>query len=1109
MPALRQPRTWPDSIHGANHRQPGTRAALLALLIGACAGGGGSGKPAGDGFELVAISVPENAVWKINRPIEFVFSAPVDFQSVSSNTINIRTAGGIPTTGSFELKRIDFDGDGIEETVEDDTVVFFPSCPTQPDYSDAGLKPGGETYVITVVGSPGGGSNSVRSSNQQPLLRTQMRSFTTPNSSIASIVFVDSAAGAPVPVTRLEGTTRTVDVTYVEIGGDADPARRVFFEFAPEDQTYAAVAGRSRSDALLPLNLYSDSTTRVAVMIAFNQAVDPSTTNISDRRLRLEHRDASGDWLPIDTRVELVSNCSGSGATVRLEPIGVLPSATLVRAVILPGFQDIVGDFQEIGLDRFAVARTAVLNYSTLNDPTVGADEFMESFDFGGDHLRSFEDRSALFDTPAARWDEGRLTAAFDFEGTGGPGGDFDWHIRAGEIFLFDTRSSTIIGGPGGAPFSTQYAFGGVVDVRNLVIEEGGVLRAQGQNTLQINATGTVRIDGELVVSGFNAKNVATLDSGHLPEIGGVGAAGGGRGGDASSRTTTSTPRGDTAEGPFGETGTGGRGGESGYARISLGIDARRPGGGGGGKFAADFDLVKQFEGRFAQNGYAGNENSTGCVTRRKPALGGDAGSGPFLDGDPSNDFYGVKPIVTIGSTGEIELVDLVRGELNRVWGGYGGGGGGDALPSTRCPTRGWTPASDEKGGGGGGGAGGVRIRALHEIVFGPMGKIQGRGGRGAAGENPKRVGGSGGSGSGGHVILESAVRIDLTNGSPELAPILHINTRGGARVADTRFGADTDSWGGGGGTGVIQLHVPSISPPSDDPSTSDIIVPTAALDRADPFTSVTSSTAIQMIPTFGARSKARTRWIPLGGASGTPRPVQFVFDGVQTAPGANEGEIVTSGERVPPLAALLGPEVIDGNTVSILSDELTLRIGGASLDPLRSSSVGGVSSDIYLRTPALLRNFTLRLEDANNLSRFSEFDVASARFDESSGDLDLLVEDLGITLASVAGETTTQFTLIPRFFRVRTGEKLDELPDSAFVRITFEGAGADELGQVDEANLLVPATGDVSRFNALPPGELRFFRFEVEFDLDALGQGLSKDTKPIAVEFVRLPFRF
>ena len=89
------------------------------------------------------------------------------------------------------------------------------------------------------------------------------------------------------------------------------------------------------------------------------------------------------------------------------------------------------------------------------------SDEIHETFDFGGDDALSFQDTDVVFDAPVGEWGGGRLSAAFAFDGTGGPNGDFDWVIRTGESFLFDTTHTAIVGGPNGVPTTTLNAVNG------------------------------------------------------------------------------------------------------------------------------------------------------------------------------------------------------------------------------------------------------------------------------------------------------------------------------------------------------------------------------------------------------------------------------------------------------------------------------------------------------------------------------------------------------------------------------------------------------------------------------------------------------------------------
>jgi hypothetical protein len=1077
---------------------------LLAgsLLLTSCSGGGGSssGSSSGQGgFQLTSLTVLDGAVWEINRQMEFSFNEAVNFNTVSLNTINIQTLSGMPATGSFFMKGGD-----------DHTVVFQPACPILADLSDAGLQPGAVAYRLVVAGVDSGAPNTIRSEAGARLQITQIRNFTTPASTDPAGAFIDTVSGATVPVIRAVGSSSLAS-SYLALAGNDAPAEGVFFEFDDTTQTYST----SIPGFEVPLNLFSDDDSAVAVMLLFNQPVSPSETNISSERVRLEFRDFSGAWNPIDTRVTLVANCTQTGAIVKLEPVGILPSSSEFRTVVRQGFQDIVGNGNLLEVDRFGVVPTTEVNFD-LDPPGDLADEMLEEFLIGGTSSGSFEDEDALFSAPSATWSGGQLTAAFDFEGDGGPNGEFDWVISSGDTVFFDTTSQSIVGGPFGVPTYTQNTVNGVVDVRNFIIEEDAILRVQGPHTMTVIASGEVTIRGTLDLSGFNAKDVATLNTGHQPEVGAVGAAGGGRGGTASWIINNSTPRGGTGWGAFDLPNAGGQGGESGFA--TGGSDNRRPGGGGGGKFAQDQTHYASVDPLAASPGNNGHGNCAGATTNLAPARGGDPGPGPFADGDDDNNFFGVFP-VTSGGT----LQDLIRGEMTAIGAGAGGGGGGDAVPGNQFPHPNWSISTDEKGGGGGGGAGGLNIRALGVITFGNAGTIVSDGGMGATGENTiflDHVGGSGGSGSGGHIILETAAYIDFTDGNPATAPDRqYITANGGPLVVgNTQYGpslAQGWSFGGPGGPGVIQLHVPDpITQPGTNSDFTDIVVPVLAVG-AQALQHVAQPGALAMIPLFGARSQARSRWISIGGADQDPvegeELVTFAFRGTDLVTVGEEGYVLATGGAVDELTPLLAEAVSGSATVAIEADGVTLRIDGVSLDPITD-----VFDDIYLRTPALLKNFLLRLTDGGS-SHDQDFDVTSASYDDDLRSLTVTVDDSDGTLEDFddgAGGVNVSYELIPRFFRVRTGDTLDALPDSAYVKITFDATIADQFGDPDDAwasaNTQVQGVHDIEAFNTLlTAGELQFFRFNIEFDLDADGSGVTSDTEPVSLEFVRIPFRF
>lgn len=352
--------------------------------------------------------------------------------------------------------------------------------------------------------------------------------------------------------------------------------------------------------------------------------------------------------------------------------------------------------------------------------------------------------------------------------------------VHAGEMYLYDTAR-------------------GPVFLNGVIIEEGGILRVFGDQPLLGLVRGPITIDGTLDLSGFNARDVATLNTGHIPEIGGAGGPGGGSGGTGSWVTNDSTPHGGHGFGPGGVPEFGGHGGESGYATGS--VDHRRPGGGGGGALAANQPVVPDPEdpandGLIVERGGDGHPNSHGAVTQLNPAPGGDPGMPIFADGSPDNDFWGRMPNPAGG---------VLVGELSFPVGGCGGAAGGDAVPGSVFPQPGWTLSSDEKGGAGGGG-GGLAFVFAESITLGPFGRIVADGGMGAKGENTlwlNSIGGNGGGGSGGYLVLE-AFEIDLRQASDDA-----ITALGG--LGATYFSGYETPWshGGNGGPGVIQLHTP------------------------------------------------------------------------------------------------------------------------------------------------------------------------------------------------------------------------------------------------------------------------------------------------------------
>jgi hypothetical protein len=875
--------------------------------------------------------------------------------------------------------------------------------------------------------------------------------------------------------------------SYIEIGGDAD--QRVYFE--------RQGGGPAPPEFESPLNLYSDTETRIAVIIEFNQPVNPSNENISGEFLELQYLDASGAWQSLQADIELTSNCVGGAATVRIQPIGVLPPSSRVRANVKEGFEDITRNkttFSNLGFISWATRRIA---FESLQPPDELADGFVENFDFD-----NFRDDTALFVSPPAVWDGGKLKAGFDFEGDGGPGGAFDWVVDG--LFRLNTISSTIASAD---MTRQQTVVNGIVNVRNLTVLPDAVLDIVGPNPARIRATGDVIIRGTIDISGNNGRDVSSINTGDQVEVGALGNGGSGKGGNASEITTNSTPRGGTGGGPFDTRNLGGQGGETGYSSGS--VHLRRPGGGGGGRFQQDALLPEHER---ADKGVNGHSQGTGAVSMSGPAQGGDAGLAAFVDEDPTNNYWGLRPVVDERGN----LVEIVRGELRRLWAGSGGGAGGDAIPRSSFLTNNWGRGSDEKGGPGGSGGGGLTIQALGSIVFGVEGLIRSNGGRGGIGESTNQinhVGGTGGSGSGGHVVLESATQIDFTDGGTLSAAGDHVQALGapGRRGPDANHLPEQVSHGGPGGAGVIQLHVPDPIDPIGPGEDSAIRLPLAAFVEEDPLDAIASPRPVVLIPTFGPRSQARSRWIPMAGADQDPNGgtdlLRFRFGGTEA-----DGSIAVLDETVQELEPLLRGTL--GEAAAIGRDGTRLILQHTEFAPLLEIR-NGLSNDLYLRTPALLEGFLLRLQSGLDPQLRRDFVVTDAVYDEgrpSSADEVLLLET-GLShngvLADFQPPGAIDYELIPRFFRVVTDGIEDYLPQGSSIRIRFEATGADARGLPDTENLLVEGTPDIALFNRLAPGELSFFRFEIDFRLVEDGTPLGPDSRPVGLDFLKVPFVF
>jgi hypothetical protein len=1144
---------------------------LLSLpiaLLGACGGGGGSSSAHQNNDLVIAdVSVTPFAVWELNRPIDISFNKEIDFDTVNFNTIHLAATNGIPATGAFSLLP-----DGR-------TVRFQPSCPTLPDNSDAGLKPGGVQYRLQVAGSENSGV-TVRSLDGSPLEVGISVDFLTPDSTDAAELFLDTVAGPPAP--RVRGHDGVAlddpDATYLELGGSFD--NRVYFVW-----NKAKLIGELEvADMKVPLNLYSRPEEQVAVVLSLNQPINPAATNVSTTYVQLEYKDAAGDWVSVGTRLTLIANCTEAGSSLRLEPIGLLPQGSDLRVIVREGFGDLTGDKTLLDLAGFAQMTTATAFDPGTETPGDGADELLEPFT-----TSALEDTTAAFATPPADWDSGLLSASFPFGGTGGPNGNFDWHIPPGTDFILNTTSATITGGPGGDPTNTESVINGVVDIRDLRIPPNSTLIIQGPNICTILATGSVIIEGRISVDGSSSKGVGTLNTTNQPEPGASGNAGGGKGGTGSYLTNQSTPRGGAGWGAFNVSNGGGQGGETSYS--SLGIIYRRAAGGGGGTFGPDvyysygpgltenLARCQELIGLDVEHGCGGGPDpAKGAESQTERAQGGFPGPRPFTDGDDTNDFLGT--MLTADQ-------HLILGELDHVWAAGGGGAGGNSVDSDSFPLDPWSNTGDEKGAGGGGGAGGLRILALGQIeVHAPNGSITANGGQGGGGENPSsggfsHVGGGSAGGGGGHIVLSSASYISVEgfsssagewfNDYVQAGLELHYNrpisavggqggsgkndkggSSGGGAITTWRCdaipfeyfeeatgefdhnpprddGGSNNCWsalpdltdplgpviaaGGDGGPGIIQFHV-------DDPALNlrfpDITGPGQTYGAAGAAGIDVSKTVAPppvgwkpafaneasdiMIPFFGKESTAQSKWIALGLARVNPAggndQVMFFFGGTDPS----DGTLLRDGEFQQEPAPLLGPVALatSPNPPYIDPDDpLSIVLDASSL-------VG--ADDVYKRNAALVRLYTLRLQDSADATILQDHQVSSATYDPELDQLRLTVFPVGEKdLTDFVPTDTTMVSLLPYFLQVTTGSVPLAYPEDSEITTYFEATTADSEGNPNES----ATTGLVTDITDLNLAEYDFFRFRVHFNLSKSGAQVTGSTPKPAFDFFRVPFRF
>ncbi len=1077
-------------------------ASFAALVAGSCSEGGGTAASGAESQFLVThVDLAPNGVQELDRRITFTFSHSVDFASVSTATIALRDSSGVHVVGEWRP--------ALDSSRK---LVFQPLCPRSDHLSDGGLRRG-EFYALDVPGLDTNASTLLRSSDGRELAHTVHFDFATPAD--LEHAYFDRKPGAPRVLVRARQSLDT-QTSYVELGRDAD--RRAYFE-----RSNAQISLDPLQE--LPLNLDSVRASQVVFVLAFDQSIDRSEQNLA--RVRCEFRGASGVWKGLAATSTLVENCGELGATLRVEPLGILPPDGDVRLVLGVGFSDRVGESLAADVADFALAHVQAAQAPLF-------DELSEEFD-----ASAYDGWSASEVGQRAEWSSGRLAARIDLGGTSVGVDDFDLEVAFGEQLLFDTTQTALIGGPGFVPTQSRVMSGGVIEARDVHIGGHAVLRANGPNPLVILATGDVTIDGMIDVSGFDGPSpsipyvfrgpgdgFAEAWTMHLrtPNSAPVTCGGGAGGGDWPTMSSWPT-HGGAGGGAFGLVGSGGEGGAAGWATTTLESD-RRGGGGGGGRFgpdqlAASGALFDQSAiGLDAEPGFANAQGAHSAMGTPYP-LGGAVGTSPFVDIDPNDDFFGAA----------LDEVDGSRtlGELIRPWAGAGGGRGGDACQGTSFPPESGT--IHEIGGGGGGGGGSLRIIALGRITIGATGRIVARGGFGGGGSNSiylNRVGGAGGGGSGGHVILESARQVVFVAQVPATQRAITAtggqggagkDNIGGARSEQSHTSAETTALldacppgyptsganackghvngaGGDGGPGVIQIHAPNgiagvVLPVGK--SLADLCQPTPLCDWG----------TRHLEPSVGLRSRAISKWYAFGqggfdaasGASSAPVVSIGDIDPVS-------GRVLTENGAATVAAPIFGPTALQNAPVV----PLIAHGGYALVFDAAFWTVG--PNRRYLERPALLARCVVQLTDGFDPNRSTRFDIVFAeRVDPLSTHLTAWLDHDGPSLLASLG-AAPRVSIHPAFVRVSCDGVLDALADSASVKLRFQATSADAFGAPTLAmSEFTSNAGTLQQWIASHGAA--FLRFDVEFALTPeAGAGASRFHRP-ALEFLRIPFSY
>jgi hypothetical protein len=702
-----------------------TGSTLLITLsaLPACGGGsGGDGNPTGS-LDLIAFDQAGVQNVSLNQELRFTFSEPIDPQSLTSASLQVREGPqfGVTVFGTYRISGPD--------------VYFEPKLPGLCDLSDSGFKADTQ-YRVTLVGHPESFSlrrddGSAGIATGDPLKGTLNFEFHT-RAEDDPLLFVDQIAATPPVVTSTTPADGTAAVQVVQ-------GNQVVIEFSENlnpcsvDDTSVLFDEYERGD---PAVFTVDPVSGRATGFTPTSDADPSDKTTWGPVLPNEVSVSP----PQRIRAAIALQQSFAGTRITITPeFGQFPENALCVVQLTFAIEDFGGNALIPHVIAFTTENLTVQSgeYRVLFQGETPILKDLSTADVNTVRSPNVAQGWLLFSGDA---DNGGNVLIPTLPANNPPACTIPRQINDGTKDDFDVALTDVILDTGSSinacPNSTDGSTAVVWEFRTFRIRAGRTVRIMGVNPAIILVQGDVIIEtgarlflrDSLLAQPTNGGNGGTAYNVSAP--GGTGFAGAGNGG------ASSIINGAPNEGGHGRTGFGappgqnilggagaGRGGSN--ALISAGFLSAGAGYGGGG-------------GGHSQAGMDGGSAMNAKFTFKTASLPTGGAAYPLLDN---------------------------RMLLPSAGSGGGAGGYGFLVNGTFA-------GNDGSGGGGGGGGGFVDVTSSGNInIFGLIDCSGGRGGNGGIGFFA--CGGGGGGGSGGGIRLLTPNNIDI-NGAT-------LTTAGGA----------------------------------------------------------------------------------------------------------------------------------------------------------------------------------------------------------------------------------------------------------------------------------------------------------------------------------------